>query len=253
MPTETRTEVPTVIRADHVGIWFHRNRRRSSTLRDLFARRSKVSGSGTFWAVDDVSFEVKQGESVGLVGANGHGKSTLLKLIAGVLLPDTGSVSVIGGVAPMIELTGGFEGALTARENVYLAGGLHGLTEAQVDERFDEIIEFAEIGEFIDTPFRFFSSGMKVRLGFAVVTTIDEPIVLVDEVLAVGDRRFRQKCYKRLDEMLGEGKTLFMVSHSEGDLRRFCDRGIYLRKGEMIHDGTIDEALEQYNDYQDRL
>ncbi|HET8971197.1 MAG TPA: ABC transporter ATP-binding protein, partial [Candidatus Nanopelagicales bacterium] len=193
------------------------------------------------------------GESVGLVGANGHGKSTLLKLIAGVLVPDTGRVKVRGGVAPMIELTGGFEGKLTARENIYLAGGLHGLSRSQIDDRFEEIVDFSEVGEFLDTPFRHFSSGMKVRLGFAVITTLDEPVVLVDEVLAVGDRRFRQKCYRRLDTMLGEGRTLFMVSHGEADLRRFCSRGLYMRHGEVIVDAAIDDAIKAYNEDQDRL
>lgn len=241
-----------VIEAENLGIWFHRNRRRSNTLRDLFGRQKTTVRKDIFWAVNDVTFQVRAGESVGLVGANGHGKSTLLKMIAGVLIPDSGRVQVRGGVAPMIELTGGFEGDLTARENVYLAGGLHGLSEAEVDERFDEIIGFAEIGDFIDTPFRFFSSGMKVRLGFSVVTTIDEPIVLVDEVLAVGDRKFREKCYKRLDAMLGAGKTLFMVSHSENDLRRFCDRGLYLHKGELMHDGSLDDSLAAYNAELDR-
>jgi ABC-2 type transport system ATP-binding protein len=217
----------------------------------MLLRRSSARTKEQFWAVDDVTFDAMEGESVGLVGANGHGKSTLLKLIAGVLVPDSGSVVVRGGVAPLIELTGGFEGELTARENVYLAGGLHGLSREQIAERFDEIIDFAEIGDFIDTPFRYFSSGMKVRLGFAVVTTLDEPIVLVDEVLAVGDKKFRQKCYLRLDEMLGAGRTLFMVSHGEADLKRFCTRGLYMRRGKLITDGPIDKAIDDYNAYQD--
>ncbi len=242
--------MPPVIEAHGLGIRFSRNRKHSPSLRRLLFGRREDVGRSEFWAVKDVSFEVGEGEAVGLVGANGHGKSTLLKLIAGVLVPDTGRVVVRGGVAPLIELTGGFEGELTARENVYLAGGLHGLTKEQVDERFDSIIEFAEIEEFVDTPFRHFSSGMKVRLGFAVVTTLDEPIVLVDEVLAVGDKKFRQKCYARLDEMLGSGRTLFMVSHGEADLKRFCTRGLYIRRGELITDGPIEKAIDDYNDFQ---
>ncbi len=217
----------------------------------LFQGKS-TSPKGEFWAVKDVSFDVVPGEAVGLVGANGHGKSTLLKLIAGVLLPDEGSVDVRGGVAPLIELTGGFEGGLTARENVYLTGGLHGLTRETIDERFDDIIGFAELQDFVDTPFRHFSSGMKVRLGFSVVTTLDEPIVLVDEVLAVGDKKFREKCYGRMEELLSGGRTLFMVSHSENDLKRFCTRGLYIRQGELIVDGNIGESLAAYNAYQDR-
>src|SRR4051812_17645865 len=209
----------------------------------LFTGRS-TSPRGSFWALRDVSFEVRQGEAVGLVGANGQGKSTLLKLIAGVLLPDEGHVGVRGGVAPLIELTGGFVGDLTARDNIWLTAGLHGLSKAQIAARFDEIVEFAEIGDFLDTPFRHFSSGMQVRLGFSVITTLDEPIILVDEVLAVGDKRFREKCYKRMDEIITEGKTLFLVSHSEADLRRFCRRGLYLRQGELVTDGPIEAALD---------
>jgi ABC-2 type transport system ATP-binding protein len=238
-----------VIDAQGLGIKFDRNRRRRRRrLKDVLTghgpdRRPKKE----FWALRDVSFTVQPGEAVGLVGANGQGKSTLLKLIAGVLLPDEGNVRVHGGVAPLIEVTGGFVGELTARDNIWLTAGLHGLSKGQIEERFDEIVDFAEVGDFLDTPFRHFSSGMKVRLGFSVITTLDEPIVLVDEVLAVGDRSFREKCYKRMEELLSGGRTLFLVSHSEADLRRFCTRGLYLRSGELITDGLVDEALEQYN------
>jgi ABC-2 type transport system ATP-binding protein len=241
-----------VISAHNLGIKFYRNRKRNISLREVLFQGKSTSPKGEFWAVKDVSFDVVPGEAVGLVGANGHGKSTLLKLIAGVLLPDEGSVDVRGGVAPLIELTGGFEGGLTARENVYLTGGLHGLTRETIDERFDDIIAFAELQDFVDTPFRHFSSGMKVRLGFSVVTTLDEPIVLVDEVLAVGDKKFREKCYGRMEELLSGGRTLFMVSHSENDLKRFCTRGLYIRQGELIVDGNIQESLTAYNAYQDR-
>lgn len=241
-----------VISAHNLGIKFYRNRKRNISLREVLFQGKSTSPKGEFWAVKDVSFDVVPGEAVGLVGANGHGKSTLLKLIAGVLLPDEGSVDVRGGVAPLIELTGGFEGGLTARENVYLTGGLHGLPRETIDERFDDIIAFAELQDFVDTPFRHFSSGMKVRLGFSVVTTLDEPIVLVDEVLAVGDKKFREKCYGRMEELLSGGRTLFMVSHSENDLKRFCTRGLYIRQGELIVDGNIQESLTAYNAYQDR-
>ena len=184
---------------------------------------------------------------MGLVGANGCGKSTLLKMIAGVLIPDEGSAEVRAGVAPLIELKGGFVGDLTARDNIWLTAGLHGLSKQTIQERFDEIVEFAEIGDFLDTPFRHFSSGMQVRLGFSVVTTLDEPIILVDEVLAVGDKRFREKCYNRMDEIVSNGRTLFLVSHSENDLLRFCQRGIYIRQGEMITDGPIEDTIAAYN------
>jgi ABC-2 type transport system ATP-binding protein len=149
-------------------------------------------------------------------------------------------------------VTGGFEGDLTARDNIWLTAGLHGLSRRQIAERFDEIVDFAEVGDFLDTPFRHFSSGMKVRLGFSVITTLDEPIVLVDEVLAVGDRAFREKCYGRMAEMLSGGKTLFLVSHSEGDLRRFCTRGLYLNGGSLVADGELDYALGRYHEDSDR-
>jgi ABC-2 type transport system ATP-binding protein len=240
--------VNTLIEAHDLGIEFTRNRRRRLSARELLFKGRITSPKGSFWALRNVSFDVQAGESVGLVGANGCGKSTLLKLIAGVLIPDEGSASVGAGVAPLIELKGGFVGDLTARDNIWLTAGLHGLSKAQIEARFDEIVDFAEIRDFLDTPFRHFSSGMQVRLGFSVITTLDEPIILVDEVLAVGDKRFREKCYDRMDEIITEGKTLFLVSHSEADLRRFCSRGLYMRQGELITDGPIEETLEAYND-----
>ena len=235
-----------VIETHDLGIEFLRNRRQRLSLREMLFKGQSTSPRGSFWALRGVSFEVARGEAVGLVGANGQGKSTLLKLIAGVLLPDEGTVRVRGGVAPLIELTGGFVGDLTARDNIWLTAGLHGLSNAEIEERFDDIVGFAEIGDFLDTPFRHFSSGMQVRLGFSVITTLDEPIVLVDEVLAVGDRRFREKCYTRMEELVGSGRTLFLVSHSERDLRRFCTRGLYLQGGVLKEDGPVEDALAAY-------
>ena len=241
-----------VIEANNLGIRFHRNRKRRISVREILLKGKNTSPREQFWAVRNATFSVEKGEAVGLVGANGHGKSTLLKMIAGVLLPDEGDVTVRGGVAPLIEITGGFQGQLSARENVYLIAGLHGMSKKQVDERFNEIIDFAALHKFIDTPFRHFSSGMKVRLAFSVVTALDEPIVLVDEVLAVGDSKFKQKCYNRLDEMMAGGdRTIFMVSHSERNLRRFCTRGLYVRHGEIVADGSIEDTLDAYNAYMD--
>jgi ABC-2 type transport system ATP-binding protein len=235
-----------------LGVEFLRNRRYRLSLREMLLKGRTTTPKGTFWALRNVTFDVRPGEAVGLVGANGQGKSTLLKLIAGVLVPDEGTVTVRGGVAPLIELTGGFVGDLTARDNIWLTGGLHGLTKAQIEERFDEIVDFAEVGDFLDTPFRHFSSGMQVRLGFSVVTTLDEPIVLVDEVLAVGDKRFREKCYTRMEQLVSGGRTLFLVSHSERDLKRFCSRGLYLQGGQLRADGAIDDIVAAYNDDQKR-
>ena len=238
-----------VIKVEGLGVEFYRSRRRKLSLREMVLRRENTAPKETFWALKDVSFSVGPGEAVGLVGSNGGGKSTLLKTIAGVLLPDEGTVAVNGGVAPLIELTGGFLGELSARENVLLTAGLHGLSKAEITERFDEIVDFAgpQVRAGLDMPFRHFSSGMQVRLGFALITTLDEPIVLVDEVLAVGDKSFRDKCYQRMEDLLAEGRTLFLVSHSEPDLRRFCTRGLYLQSGRLVADGSMDDILEQYN------
>jgi len=230
-----------------LGVRFRRNRRGRRSFKDLFADSSRRARPGEFWALRDVSFDVQPGESIGVVGRNGQGKSTLLKLVAGVMLPDEGHVQVNGGVAPLIEITGGFVGDLTVRENVKLTAGLHGMNRAEVDRRFDGMIDFAELEDFVDTPYKHLSNGMKVRLAFSVVSQLEEPILLVDEVLAVGDKAFREKCYTRIDELLAEGRTLFFVSHNERDLRRFCTRGLYLSKHHLAMDAPIDEVLAQYN------
>jgi len=246
-PGATASAEPTAIRTDGLGIRFRRNRRGRRSFKDLFAGKRRRTRPGEFWALRDVSIEVRPGEAIGVVGRNGQGKSTLLKLVAGVMLPDEGTVEITGGVAPLIEITGGFVGELTVRDNVYLTAGLHGMTRAQIDAKFDEVIEFAEIGDFLETPYKHLSSGMKVRIAFAVISQLEEPILLVDEVLAVGDAAFREKCYRRIDELLAGGRTLFFVSHNERDLRRFCTRGLYLDKGKLALDAPIDEVLERYN------
>lgn len=235
-----------VISVDGVGIRFRRNRRGRRSFKDLFAGSARRNRPGEFWALRDVSFEVTPGEAIGVVGRNGQGKSTLLKLVAEVILPDTGSVHVSGGVAPLIEITGGFVGDLSVRDNVYLTAGLHGMSRSEIDDRFDEIVDFAEMADFVDTPYKHLSSGMKVRVAFAVISRLEEPVILVDEVLAVGDRAFREKCYRRIESLLAEGRTLFLVSHNEKDLKRFCQRGLYLDGGRLVHDGPLQEALDRY-------
>ncbi len=244
---KTVVEAPVVIRVDGAGIRFRRNRRARRSFKDLFAGRKRRARANEFWALRDVSFTVRAGDAIGVVGRNGQGKSTLLKLVAEVILADEGTVKVEGGVAPLIEITGGFVDDLTVRDNVYLTAGLHGMTRAEIQERFNEIIDFAEIGDFLDTPYKHLSSGMRVRIAFAVISRLEEPIMLVDEVLAVGDKAFREKCYRRIEELLAGGRTLFFVSHSEKDLRRFCTRGLYLDKGQLVLDATIDEVLDRYD------
>jgi ABC-2 type transport system ATP-binding protein len=232
-----------------VGIRYTRNRRRRRSVRELLIK-GRTGTTGTladeFWPFRHVNFDIHRGEAVGVVGRNGQGKSTLLSLIAGVLIPDEGTVEVRAGVAPLIAITGGFVGDLSARENIKLVAGLHGMSDREIKAAFDEMVDFAEIEDFLDTPFKHFSSGMKVRLAFSVVSRLREPIMLVDEVLAVGDAAFRKKCYKRIDWLLGEGQTLFFVSHAPNQLRRFCERGLYLESGELRADGPIDDIIKQY-------
>ena len=235
------------IRVHDLGVRFRRNRRGRRSFKDLFSRHRRRIRPDEFWALREVSIDVRPGEAIGVVGRNGQGKSTLLKLVAGVMLPDEGTVTVNGGVAPLIEITGGFVDDLTVRDNVYLTAGLHGMTRGQIDAKFDEIVDFSEIGDFLDTPYKHLSSGMKVRIAFAVISQLEEPIMLVDEVLAVGDKAFREKCYRRIEELLAGGRTLFFVSHNERDLRRFCTRGLYLDKGKLVLDAPIDEVLDRYN------
>ncbi|CAB4902357.1 MAG: ATP-binding cassette domain-containing protein [Actinobacteria bacterium] len=243
-PTPATTPVIVV---DEVGIQFRRNRLGRRSFKDLFSSRRRRVRPDAFWPLRNVSFTVTAGEAIGVVGRNGQGKSTLLKLVAGVLMPDEGRVTVAQGVAPLIEITGGFVDDLSVRDNVYLTAGLHGMTRQQIEAGFDEIIDFAEIRDFVDTPYKHLSSGMKVRIAFAVISRLEEPILLVDEVLAVGDKSFKDKCYKRIEEMLKSGRTLFFVSHNETDLRRFCTRGLYLNKGGLTLDAPINDVLARYS------
>ena len=242
-----------IIEASDLGVEFVRNRRRNLMLRELvihaFRRdRSKVRQE-TFWPLRHLSFDIQPGEAVGIIGKNGTGKSTLLKLVAGVLKPDEGDVVVRGKVAPLIQLSAGFSGDLSGRENVFLVASLHGLSKKEIKGRFDEIVDFAgdQVRDAIDSPVRHYSSGMKVRLAFSLVSRLPHPILLVDEALAVGDRDFKKKCYKVIDGLLAEGRTLVLVSHSQPQLTRFCKRGMYLDSGKLVVDGTMQEALDAYN------
>lgn len=209
--------------------------------------------SDTFLAVDDVSFSVQQGESIGLMGLNGSGKSTLLKLINGVMRPDSGKVLTRGRIAGLIATGAGFHPQLTGRENVYLNAAILGMSEKETKARFDDIVEFADIGKFLDTPVGHYSSGMFARLGFAVAVHTESDIFLVDEVLAVGDRPFKKKCMARMEEIKKEGRTLFYVSHAPASVRKMCDRVLVLEQGRLAFDGPTNEGIKflKYDDVED--
>ena len=199
-----------------------------------------------FLAVKNVSFQIKQGEAWGIIGTNGSGKSTLLKAVSGILKPYKGSIKINGSIAPLIELGAGFDPELTARENIYLNGCVLGHTDKYMREHFDEIVEFAELHEFLDSPIKNYSSGMKARLGFAVATMVQPKILIVDEILSVGDYAFRKKCTQRMNEMMSTGTTLLYVSHSLEEVKGLCKKALWLDKGEMRMIGNANEVCEAY-------
>ena len=199
-----------------------------------------------FWAVNEVSVQVQRGECLGLVGANGAGKSTLLKMLHGMIRPDKGRIRIRGRTAPLIEVGAGFHPQLTGRENIYVNAAILGLSKAETDQVFDAIVDFADLGDFIDSPVKFYSSGMYVRLGFSVAVHVDPDVLLVDEVLSVGDVRFQSKCFNRVAEMRSAGATMIFVSHNMHHLSSFCDRVLYLKNGQSRVIGEPGEALAAY-------
>jgi len=216
-------------------------------------RSGNLSSSRKYhWALKDVSFELEKGESLALVGPNGAGKSTILKLLAKITNPTSGEVSVNGQLSALIELGAGFHPDLTGRENIFLNGTILGLSYKEIQQRFDEIVDFSEIEAFIDTPVKRYSSGMTVRLGFAVASCIEPDILLVDEVLAVGDASFRQKCIERIKTLLHNGTSLIFVSHDMGLVRAVCERAIYIEHGQVQSAGTSSEIIDLYNQVLDR-
>jgi ABC-2 type transport system ATP-binding protein len=204
--------------------------------------------SNTFQAVDDVSFSVEQGESIGLMGLNGSGKSTLLKMINGVMRPDSGQVLTRGRISGLIATGAGFHPQLTGRENIFLNAAILGMSEQETKDKFDDIVEFAEVGRFLETPVGTYSSGMFARLGFSVAIHVDCDIFLADEVLAVGDRPFKKKCLERMQAIRHSGRTVFYVSHSAGSVRKMCDRVIVLENGRVGYDGEVDAGI-RYLEY----
>jgi ABC-type polysaccharide/polyol phosphate transport system ATPase subunit len=200
------------------------------------------------WALRDVTFDVREGETVGILGRNGSGKSTLLKCVCGVLQPSAGEVRLRGKLAGLLELGAGFQQELSGRENIYLNGSMLGLSRREVDRMFDDIVEFAELGQFIDNQVKFYSSGMYVRLGFAVAVNVDPDVLVIDEVLAVGDERFQRKCMDRIKQFQKEGRTILFVSHSPDQVRSICDRAVVLSDGQMIGMGPPGEAVRLFRE-----
>ena len=233
---------PASIVVDHATKYFTlRYQRTFKQMAVAALKRQEISDQ--FKAVDDVSFTIQQGESVGLMGLNGSGKSTLLKLINGIMKPESGTVLTRGRIAGLIATGAGFHQQLTGRENIYLNAAVLGMTEAETRRKFDDIVEFADVGRHLDSPVGHYSSGMFSRLGFAVAIHVDSDIFLADEVLAVGDKPFKQKCLQKMAEIRDGGRTLVYVSHAAGSVRRMCDRVIVLESGRVGFDGDVDEGI----------
>lgn len=216
--------------------WFRRNDRKQSVQTDR----------NEFWALKDIHFEIREGETVGIIGANGAGKSTLLKILSRITSPTTGTVKVNGRVGSLLEVGTGFNPEMTGRENVYLNGAIQGMKKPEIDSKFDQIVSFAGVEKFIDTPVKRYSSGMYVRLAFSVAAFLDSEILIVDEVLSVGDQQFQNRCIQRLQEIIQEGRTVLFVSHGAGLVRKICSRAICLQRGEILCDTEPSAALDIY-------
>lgn len=238
-----------IIEVKNVSMRFNLATEKTDTIKEYFVKLLKGQLMfNEFYALKNVNLTVNRGEAVALIGANGSGKSTLLKCIAGVLYPTTGSIAVRGSIAPLIELGAGFDPDLTARENIYLNGAVLGHDRKFMDAHFQSIVDFAELWDFIDVPVKNFSSGMVARLGFAIATEVSADILVVDEILAVGDFRFQQKCKERMANMMKGGTTLLFVSHSEAQVKELCQKAVWLGHGTVQYIGNVDAAFAEYRD-----
>ncbi len=232
----------TMIQVEHATKSFMLSYKRSLKQTVLAKARGRKTHD-VFNAVDDVSFTVHEGEAVGLMGLNGSGKSTLLKMISGVMRPDSGSVLTRGRIAGLIATGTGFDDNLSGRENLFLNAAILGMSRAETERKFDEIVDFADLGKFLDTDVAYYSSGMKARLGFSVAINVDADIFIADEALAVGDRPFKRKCKKRMDEVVATGVTMFYVSHAPNSVRNLCNRVLVLENGRLGFDGDVEEGI----------
>lgn len=237
------------IEVNHVSMLFRLNRERVDNAKEYFIRLlTRRLHYTEFWALKDVSFKIEKGDRVGVMGFNGAGKSTLLKTIAGVLKPTMGSVKVAGTIAPMLELGAGFDPNYSGAENIYLYGATMGFSRKFIDEKYDEIVEFSELKEFINAPLKSYSSGMKSRLGFAIATAVKPDVLILDEVLSVGDAAFKEKSEQRILDMMEDGVTVLYVSHSTDRIRKLCNKAIILTKGQVVAHGEVNEICDMYTE-----
>lgn len=236
-----------VITVENLSIKYNKSTERVDNIKEYIIRKIKGQMQfEEFWALRDVSFSVDKGETVGIIGLNGSGKSTLLKVIAGVLKPAKGQVGVYGSVAPLIELGAGFDPDLSARENIFLNGAVLGYNRKKMNQLFEEIVEFSELREFLNVPVKNYSSGMQARLGFSIATSVIPDILIVDEVLGVGDYKFQKKCYQRMHEIISSGATVLFVSHNIEQVKEICTRAIWIDNGKIIMDGDVNEVCDSY-------
>ena len=233
---------------DHVGMKFNMSKEKVDNLKEYFVKFVKKELTyQEFWALKDVNFKVKKGERVGIVGLNGAGKSTLLKVIAGVLKPTEGSVTTYGKIVPLLELGAGFDKQYTGAENIYLYGSMLGYSKSFIDSKYDEIVEFSELGDFIDVPMKNYSSGMRARVGFSIATVVMPEILILDEVLSVGDAQFKKKSEAKIQSMFDKGVTVLFVSHSLEQVKRICDKAVMLEHGNVIAYGDVEQVATVYN------
>ncbi len=243
-----------MIKLEHVSMKFNLGIEKEFSIKQAFVNffsfNKPKKKKEEFWALKDVSFSVKKGEVVGLIGSNGAGKSTLLKVVSGVMKPTKGKVTVNGVISPMIELGAGFDSELTARENIFLNGAILGYSKEFLESKFEEIVEFSELRDFLDVPVKNFSSGMTAKLAFSIATIVNPEILIVDEILSVGDIKFQEKSKKKMLEMIKGGTTVLYVSHSLESIKQLCDRVIWLEHGKIVKIGDTDKICKEYYDSQ---
>lgn len=240
----------TIIKVENVGMEFNLSQEKVDNLKEYvikFLKRELMFQP--FWALKDVSFEVEKGDRLGLVGMNGAGKSTLLKLISGVMKPTEGNIEVKGRISPLLELGAGFDPDYTGRENIFLNGALLGYNKEFIESKFDEIVEFSELEEFMDVPIKNYSSGMRARLGFSIATSVKPEILILDEVLSVGDIKFQEKSREKMESLMDSEVTLLFVSHSVEQVKSFCNKAIWLQHGKLMAKGSVDEVCELYDEW----